>query len=275
MINLRKLNSLKLRMPKPGDKIVGPNFKRSKPSEIVISGSKITFTAPIHSPYSESTALQSKRNDVIDAPFRSFTSGLLAVDSWETTSVFSRRWGFYYHMFGGLAGELGMHIGIRKRKDRYEFKSGTFFHPKNFEYVLGLYLTNFYGWKTLKGKACYQGPVDWVVNKSFEIPAASFDVLGSNEMRAFVFPITDMHFVEVSFYYTGREVNVRESMRALVNQIIESMSLELSPDTERMVKQIKQESPGIELTENFAPLKWPVAKEDVEKDEGLSSELLS
>ncbi|MFL0799631.1 MAG: hypothetical protein K6L80_04210 [Agarilytica sp.] len=276
MISFLKCNALKLRNPKETDKVSGPSFSGAKRHEFFIAGNKLTFRAPHHSPhYNSSGWLTSKKFEVMDEPFRSFASGLFAVDAWESASVYSRAWGFYYSMFGGNAGQLSMYVGINKRKGKYEYCSGSLLHPKTFETTLSLYLTNLFGWKTLMGKASYKAPINWIVNKSFPVPAASYDVAGSNEERVFVFPITDKHFVEVNFSYIGRGKNVRESMRALVDRIIESMSLELSAETQGLIEQVKQGSPGIELTECFAPLKWPVAKEDVEKHEGLERELLS
>ncbi len=276
MINFRKINSVKLRAPTDTDKVIGPNFKKSKRYEFTLAGSKLVFRAPDHSPrYDSSLWLTSKKNDALEEPFREFTSGVLAVDSWESASVFSRAWGYYFSKFGGGAGELKMFIGVRKRNNSFGFQSGSFLHPKTFEYALSLFLTNMFGWKTLSGKASYIAPQEWEVNKKFPVPAASYDIEGSNEERVFVFPVTEEHFVEVSFSYIGRGQNVRKEMRTLVDQIIDSMSLELSPATQHLVDQIIAENPGVELTENFAPLKWPVAKEDVEKQAGQSRELLS
>ncbi|MFL0802517.1 MAG: hypothetical protein K6L81_02285 [Agarilytica sp.] len=276
MINFSKINAVKLRAPSDTDKVVGPNFKKSKRYEFTLAGSKLVFLAPDHSPrYDSSVWLTSKKNDALEEPFREFTSGVLAVDSWESASVFSRAWGYYYSKFGGGAGELKMSIGVRKRNSRFVFQSGSFLHPKTFEYTLSLFLTNMFGWKTLSGKASYTAPQEWGVNKTFPVPAASYDIVGSNEERVFVFPVTGEHFVEISFSYIGRANNVRKEMRTLVDQIIDSMSLELSPETQHLVDQISLENAGVELTEHFAPLKWPVSKEDVEKQEKLENDLLS
>ncbi len=133
MISLRKINSVRLRTPKSTDAVLGPRFDAAKRYSFNIDGNRFTFKSPKHSPYSETSSSYSKKEDVLTESFRSIPSGIFAVDSWETASLFSRKWGFYFSKFGGVAGELGMHIGINRRKDTFELKPGSFFHPRMFE----------------------------------------------------------------------------------------------------------------------------------------------
>ncbi|WP_197023885.1 hypothetical protein [Microbulbifer sp. HZ11] len=115
------------------------------------------------------------------------------------------------------------------------------------------------------------GPIDWQCHAHLPVPSASFKVgRGANSEQLvgleniFVFPVTDRHFVEVCF---EKEIYSFDSdhqpkfdaspMTELQNAIFDSIRLELGPETQARVDQIKAEVGDMQLCKEFAPLKWP------------------
>ncbi|VAW69447.1 hypothetical protein MNBD_GAMMA09-2094 [hydrothermal vent metagenome] len=53
--------------------------------------------------------------------------------------------------------------------------------------------------------------------------------------------------------------------RELATQIINSVQLELSPESQAQLDRVKQAMGELKLSEEFAPLKWPIKVEDIEQ----------
>ena len=118
----------------------------------------------------------------------------------------------------------------------------------------------------------YHGPVDWLRHNHFPVPSASFKIYNQGEDASdlgfpdqlFVFPVTDKHFVEVCFVqeYLSRDEEGKVAfdtspIQELQDNIFNSITLELGPETRARVDQIKAEVGNMQLCKEFAPLKWP------------------
>lgn len=118
----------------------------------------------------------------------------------------------------------------------------------------------------------YHGPVDWKPHKHLPVPSASFKIYNRGEDvsdlvlpdQLFVFPITDKYFVEVCFiqdlYSRDDKGNVAfdtNPLQELQDNIFNSITLELVPETKARVDEIKKEVGNMQLSKEFAPLKWP------------------
>ncbi len=119
----------------------------------------------------------------------------------------------------------------------------------------------------------YHGPVDWKPHKHLPVPSASFKIYNRGEDvsdlvlpdQLFVFPITDKYFVEVCFiqdlYSRDDKGNVAfdtNPLQELQDNIFNSITLEVGPETKARVDAIKKEVGNMQLSKEFAPLKWPI-----------------
>ena len=116
------------------------------------------------------------------------------------------------------------------------------------------------------GKADYQAPLNWAPKHHLPVASVAFDVEPINAVRYFAFPITPNHFVLFTFAYTVSRKDVKQSMQDLADEIINSVSLELNGKTQVLVDNVKAQCHDMALTKTFAPLKWPMKVEDIDKD---------
>ncbi len=102
-------------------------------------------------------------------------------------------------------------------------------------------------------------PVSWKVHQQLPVFSASFEIGGINKSLFYVFPISDAHFIELSFSLSSLD-NLREEMRAVAKQIIESLTLELGAESQAQWDRVKATCPDMQLSETFAPLQWPIKR---------------
>ncbi|SFC52932.1 hypothetical protein SAMN05660479_01859 [Microbulbifer thermotolerans] len=175
----------------------------------------------------------------------------------------------------GCKGELSLSIAVVGRLDEYSLPQVSLFNPKAFEMILVYYLNDFYGHKNWGGESShiprYSGPIGWQCHNHLPVPSASFKISRSadptNLVRPeyfFVFPITEKHFVEVcfeqdiySFDKNNKPTFDTSPIQELQDNIFNSISLELGPETQAAYDKVKAEVGDMRLSEEFAPLKWP------------------
>ena len=102
--------------------------------------------------------------------------------------------------------------------------------------------------------------------RNLPVVSVAFDVGPDNETQYFAFPVTPHHFVLFAFSYTVSRKDVKQSMQDLADEVINSVSLELNGKTQDLVDNVKAQCPDMALTKTFAPLKWPMKVEDIDKD---------
>lgn len=84
----------------------------------------------------------------------------------------------------------------------------------------------------------------------------------------FFFPVTEKHFVLIQFnqhHYSrdedddGKFAFDTSPIQKLQDDIFNSITLELSPDAKASYERVKAEHRNMQLSKEFAPLKWPTA----------------
>ncbi len=120
----------------------------------------------------------------------------------------------------------------------------------------------------------YHGPVDWRSHDHLPVPGASFKVYNRAEDvhdlvmpdDLFVFPVSDEHFVVVTtvqdYYSRDENGNLafdKGPLQELQDNIFNSITLELGPETQAKVEKIKAQVGDMQLCKEFAPLKWPTS----------------
>jgi len=189
---------------------------------------------------------------------------MAATGNWEYSTLVYRCWDYLYAWYRGSKDGLHMNLSIVTRVEEKPFKNTSFFHPRSFEFILTNYLNTRYGHEHRDGVAKYIAPIHWQVLQQLPVFSASFEIGGINKDLFYVFPISDTHFIKLSFSLSSLD-NLREEMRAVAKQIIESLTLELCAESQAQWDRVKATCPDMQLSETFAPLQWPIKPEDIEK----------
>lgn len=262
----------------------GPNFSRAQRIELMMAGNRVHLKVPQHSPYRPSIeqARVLPGHDILaEQQLRDFSSALMPNDHWSYAIPLARTWAFWGPWMSGCRAELAMGVAIIGRQSRHAFNDISFFHPRAFEMVIVQYLNDRYGHKRRGGANShiprYHGPIDWKVHENFAVFNATCKVCTRSEdlsklfnpEHLFFFPISEKYFVQVGFVQHFYSTNEKGQLafdstpvQALQDAIFNSIRLELSPENQACYNKIKAEIGNMELTREFAPLKWPVTAQE-------------
>ncbi|MGD8174328.1 hypothetical protein [Marinimicrobium sp. ARAG 43.8] len=214
------------------------------------------------------------------------SSGDTTAEQWGTLTGLRRSWAFWGPWLSGCKGELRLSISVVGRQPSHELSNLSFFNPTAFEMVLVHYLNDLYGhsiWEGLQPETPrWHGPMDWQQHHHLPVFSASFNIYGRGEDlpgkteadrlniggsqpdQLFVFPITDQHFVKVVFkqhIYSKDEQRKplfdTSPIQTLQDAIFNSLTLKLSPEAQASYDKVKAEHRNMQLSKEFAPLKWP------------------
>jgi len=242
----------------------GPDFKNAKPITLLAGGNTIRLKAPRHKTTLKEPSIYVRNRDGLNSGFDYYNLPTAVAQTWKYSTLVYRCWGYLYAWYRGSTGNLHMHLSIVTRVEEKPFKNTSFFHPRSFEFILANYLNTRYGHEQTDGVADYRAPVSWQVHQQLPVFSASFEIGGINGDLFYVFPISDTHFIKLSFNLSNWD-NLREEMRAVAKQIIESLTLELCAESQAQWDRVKATCPDMQLSETFAPLQWPIKPEDIEK----------
>ncbi len=256
----------------------GPSFSSSPETTLVLGGSRLNLRAPRHRPLRRSvnqTRVLPGHDVLIDPRLSRYGQGVMANSHWGINCVLRRLWAFYGPWMSGCKGELILSVSVIGRFDEHRFEKLSFFNPRAFEMVLMRYLNERYGHHNWENELAhiprFHGPVDWQCHSHLPVPSASFKISrGADPEKLirpehiFVFPITEEHFVEVCFereFYSfdseHRPTFDISPIEKLQEDIFNSITLELGPETQAKVDKVKAEVGNMQLCKEFAPLKWP------------------
>ncbi len=270
----------------------GPNFSRAPVVKTIIDGTKISLKLPRHKTIREVGYVSPKSAITLSE------SNFEYVDKkkygWKVNRFISRIWDFNGPNFIGRVGDLSL-VGFVLTSSSQK-KETSNFHPNFFESVISNYLLDFYCKHEDRYELdepyrwMYQAPVNWVaIDVGDNLQAAKFDVFNQHdsttgEMETFVFiPVSDNHAI-VYILKSIRKTNFRNDIPIdewinpqpfieLREQIISSITIELSEDAKKQRELALRGVANPKLSETFAPIDWPkdgVLKEkfDIENDDG-------
>lgn len=262
----------------------GPSFARARRTTLHIAGNQLGVKVPRHSPR-RSTVEQVRvlpGHDILeDRKLSHFNSASMPNDHWGYAVPLMRRWGFWGPWMSGCKAELHMAIAVLGRQPEHAFDL-SFFHPRAFEMVLVQYLNDSYGHENRGGSKShiprFHGPMEWQRHSHLPVFSASCKIYKRTEDPSalfqpdhlFFFPITDQHFVRITFRQHLYSSDERDKLtfdaspvQDLQDAILNNISLKLSPESQASYNKVKAEIGDMQLTPTFAPLKWPVGSEEV------------
>lgn len=269
----------------------GPSFTWASSTTLHIAGNMLHLKAPRHSPHFssvEQTRVLPGHDILDDSRLSHFSPVAMPNDHWGYAVPLSRTWAFWGPWMTGCKAELLMAITVIGRQPEHAFRDLSFFHPRAFEMVLVQYLNDSYGhssWGEEGSEALiprWHGPVDWQRYNHLPVFSASCKIYNQGPSphitdnlsypdHLFFFPITDRHFVRVTFrqhLYSrdeqGKIAFDATPVQALQDAIFNSISLELSPESQASYNRVKAEVGDMQLTPTFAPLKWPIRSKEAE-----------
>ena len=272
--------SIKLREPEGLITPKGPNFNRARTITSNIEGTEICFKAPKHNPrYPNHKGYLPEKYYGAGMGFLHFRSyydkesearGL--VDHWREADFFYHTWKFCGPWFTGVLSELRLNFRVVNLVDYPG--DASLFHPRVLEQVVGDYLTYVYSRhldSSRKGIQKYIGPVNWTPLSHLPVNAARCDVVSqeyypnstvdhlvfipvsSSRMLSLVFAAS--RFKALPLSELDKRVSM-EPMRELMDNIVNSIQINLSAEAELQQKSALEGLKDTSLTKEYPPLKW-------------------
>ena len=261
----------------------GPSFSNAGTIVSDIDGTVIKFKTPKHRPQykNRKQLLPHPSYQMDEMIFRSnYDEDIKVSDNWKTFDLFERSWAFYGPWFTGVMAELEMYFTLVKPVN-YKNMDFSLFHPRAFENIVADYLTNQFSRYIDKdnGKHHYITPVEWQPLSHLPVVAVKLQLapdekVVSRTINHFAFfPIADQVMACIQFIpsqlraATQEELDKRVSrtpMYALMDNIIDSIQLTLSPEAQAQQKAALAGLEDTSLVKEFLPLNWDNTKPDSE-----------
>jgi hypothetical protein len=278
----------KLREPKDLVTPKGPSFSRAKTITCDIDGTVIKFKAPKHRPMFPMDPIKPKREYKMDDIFfrSTYSEGFSVSDNWEAYELFFRSWAFYGPWFTGALAKLNMFFGL-VRPTNNENEDFSLFHPRAFENFVGDYLTHNYSMRKnelMNNRHEYIAPVNWQPLTGFPVVATRLEIRPDIEVARHLveyfvfFPIADKVMARIQFSpsqifaLSQKELDKRVSrstMLELMENIIDSIHVELSPQAQAQQQAALAGLDDASLIKEFPPLNWQTNKVKQDDFKGL------
>ena len=192
---------------------------------------------------------------------------------WFVQVLTGRAWDFYGPWFSGALATVHMTIFLNRR---IEQPLGSYFNPKVFELALMDVISEGYGMHNMA--RVWRVPVDWQPSTQSPLPMVSYKAERKREVRGvshdvedeyeIAFPITENILARVNLEF--RRVHRRtadnstvediekwtssEPMRTLIKQIIDSVEVKLSPESQAQLERAQAGLEDTSLSKDFAPI---------------------
>lgn len=253
----------------------GPSFSSAKKICINLDGTILSFKAPKHRPRRKGhKSIQPEHNYKFEEMiFRSsYRNDSTVNDNWKTYKLFYRSWAFYGPWFTGTLADLWMFLELVKPVN-YENSDFSLFNPRAFENIVADFMTNNYSKYTdsENDKQLYITPVEWQPLTHLPVIGVRFQVIPDESVtystieHLVFFPITDkvmayIHFTPSQIRAASQEENdkrvSRSTMYKLMDNIIDSIQLTLSPVAQAQQKTALAGLSDTSLVKEFMPLQW-------------------
>jgi len=252
----------------------GPKFETARQYTFKLRSNELCFRAPtqvhLFRPGSEQFTSSRRHNDLSPLWLDSFHT---YNDTWASLRLFSRQYAFYGPWFTGEKGNVSFSVSAIAPEST---PTGlNLLHPRAFESAIAGFITALFGHEEREsGVARYTGPIQWNPVKSLHVPAVSFlvqSIKGLHRDPFLCFPVARDRILIFSFsyeQYAGGNISEMDAAispkpaQNLINSIINSVKFTPSEDLEKELEEIRQTCPDLNVSDSFAPLKWPATVDE-------------
>ncbi|AMX01226.1 hypothetical protein A3224_00305 [Microbulbifer thermotolerans] len=247
----------------------GPSFRWARMVTVRLTDCTLSLRLPRHAPRPGADSGEWRLLPrVYDLEGQDHSDREMPSQSWLYEGIIARAWAFYGPWFTGCKGNVHFSlVGLRLSQPNPQI---NFLHPRALETGALGYITACWGHEVYGNKAYYQAPLNWTPLQHLPLPAVRFDmrcVIQAGELKRFVFfPVGRDKLIKISFtchqYATGtqEEIDARvspEPMLELVENIISSLQVSLSPELQREVDAVREAYPDAAVSPDCPPLDWP------------------
>jgi len=249
----------------------GPSFRQAKKHQVVIGGNAVEFKLPASNPRSCDQRIKPKRhydlNHLQSVRYSSDKEG------WLYSPIAKQIWNFYGPWFLGWMASANCNMGVIEKN---EPSNTSFFHPRTFENAIFELMAFQYDERISDNyeDQLYFAPHQWRALEHYPVPAAHFLALNNHDKQPvfhnrhhLIFPISDNHLVGFMFSLHRRwkwvdnkavenndEWLPLEPMETLIKHIIDSVSVELSPQAEAQKQAAQAGLTDTSLVKVFPPV---------------------
>lgn len=259
----------------------GPSLRWARRIRINFSGSELSFRAPSHRPRYRiiDPVFPERRYNIDNLPLRvDFVEEDAArgkKNPFRRRNIFYHAWAFCGPLFTGILSELDLTITLF-RPVGYPHRF-SLFHPRALEMVIGDYLDYRFADRidpTRNNKPEFAAPINWRPLHHLPVNTAYLEVVpvlrsaGTNSTEHLIFfPLADdlmvlfrfepnrFGFGSFSKEEMDKRVNIKP-MHNLMNDIINSIQLKLSPEAQAQQDKALEELTDTTLIKSFPPIKW-------------------
>lgn len=250
----------------------GPSFDWAPWYNLNIQGTHIKIKVPNHK-----SVVSAEGDDTTTVPdlktiySKRYDKNGISLHFYE---LIYRNWSFYGPWFTGSMGLIKMQASILSPVNIPE--GLNYFHPRALEASIVDALTHAYGHLfSVDGKQQeWLAPMNWQPLKKFPCIAARFDVINNLSAKKgpdyfFVMPLSKHHYLNITFDISRAGVFTdkvpkptvdewidREPFIKLVNQVLDSVQVTLSPQARADQEEALQGLDDKSLVEEFLPIKW-------------------
>lgn len=274
---------------KPSE-IRGPYFPKPLSNKWYFGDSVLHFKAPRSNSVFSFSGLGSAlekltpgKRDILNAIGRRPNAGHWddPVIRWNYHFFYSNDWFMVGPWFTGEQARLCARANVIYVSELSTFFDKNMFHPRVFESAIANILDCYYGHHNFntKKKAHFRGPLNWrVLPISNSVQAVTCDIhcIGNGTVddpevyKQIFIPVSPSHIVCLDLEFCGADLKndtVRaKPLLALCNSIIDSIHLEVGPETQAEWDKVKATCPDMSITETFGELQWPLAPEKPPKE---------
>ena len=192
---------------------------------------------------------------------------------WSVQVLTGRAWDFYGPWFSGVLATVHMTILLNRQ---IEQPRGSYFTPRVFELALMDMISEGYGMHNMA--RVWRVPVEWQPSTRSTLPVVSYKAERKKEVRGgsqdledeyeTVFPVTDNILARVNLTFRRlqrwrpdgsdfediEKWTSSEPMRTLIKQIIDSVEVKLSPESQAQLERAQAGLEDTSLSKDFAPI---------------------
>jgi hypothetical protein len=273
------LNPLKWSLRALSDPCIpnGPNFEKAKPYHFLLSDTQVTIrlNRPTGVKFFERLYPYASYDIYLDDKFYREVDR----ETLPRLDILHFHWGYWGPAFVGEIADLSCVCAVIAPTDLPE--GSNLFRPQDLEQHIERIIVREQGDPEdfFFGRARWMAPVKWQVIEAGDVYGISYEVNtipgpGAERYQFLIIPITKDRYLKVCFRYyqellgadlaeSNRMISPKP-MEALVENIIASLDIRLSPEAQQQKAEADAAHPNESLTSYVAPYKFTSAEHDAE-----------